>query len=87
MIYYPDPLIFIIKDKNNIIPIKDSKESEKYKNSKDYLNHLKEALDLPNEVENEVEINDIKYKSLISIIEDNNYVITNDNFKKMVLLF
>jgi len=50
------------------------------------LKHLKEALDLPNEVENEEEINGIKYKSLLSIIEDNNYVITNDNFNKMVLL-
>ena len=87
---FPDPLIFIIKEKmiyeKLYIPTKDSKDSEKYKNSKDYLKRLKEALDLPNEIENEVEINGIKYKSLLSIIEDSNYVITIDNFKKMVLL-
>ena len=87
---FPDPLIFIIKEKmiyeKLYIPTKNSKNSEKYKNSKDYLKRLKEVLDLPNEVEKEVEINDIKYKSLLSIIEDSNYVITIDNFKKMVLL-
>lgn len=33
---------------------------------------------------NDIEIDGIKYKSLRSIIEEenNNYVITNDNFKK-----
>ena len=103
---FPDPLIFIIKEKMKYdklyIPTKDSKNAEKYKNSKDYLQRIKEALYLPNEVEREVEKEvkeelekegekrvekkKIKYKSLLSIIEDNNYVITIDNFKKMVLL-
>ena len=55
-------------------------EFKKYKNSKDYLQRLKEVLDLPDKIED-----------LMSIIEgkgenDNNYVITNDNFKKMLLL-
>ena len=86
---FPSPLIFIIKEKNTydklMIPKRNSKE---YKNSKDYLNRIKEILDLPNEVEKDVEKDGIKYKSLLSIIEEknNNYVITNDNFKKMVLL-
>jgi len=103
---FPDPLIFINKEKMKYekiyIPTKDSKDSEKYKNSKDFLQRIKEALDLPNEVEKEVEkevkeefekeggkevkTKKIKYKSLLSIIEDNNYVITIDNYKKMVLL-
>ena len=52
---FPDPLIFIIKEKmiyeKLYIPTKNSKDSEKYKNSKDYLKRLKEALELPNEVE------------------------------------
>jgi len=53
------------------------KESLDYNSSKDYLQRIKEILNLPFTVE-----------SLLSIIEakNNNYVITNDNFKKMVLL-
>ena len=75
---FQDPLIFIIKDKKRYdelyIPSKYSKE---YKNSKDYLKRIKEILNLPNTVE-----------SLLSKIEEknNNYAITNDNFKKMILL-
>ena len=87
---FPGPLFFISKEKriyNKLfIHTKDSKESKKYRNSKDYLESFKAVLNLPNEVEKEVEKNDIKYKSLLSIIENNNYVITNDNFKKMILL-
>ena len=79
------PLIFIIKEKMKydklLIPEKDSKE---YQNSKDYLKRLKEILNLPNDVDK----SEGDLKSLLSIIEEknNNYVITNDNFKKMVLL-
>ncbi len=59
-------------------------ESNKYKNSKDYLKKIKDILDLPNEVEKDKD----EFKSLLSIIEDknNNFVITNDNFRKMILL-
>jgi hypothetical protein len=41
-------------------------------------------LNLPNEVEVDIEKDNIKLKSLLSIIEEenNNYVITIDNFKK-----
>ena len=82
---YPDPLIFIIKEKmiydNFFVPTSDS---DKYKDSNDYLNRMKQILNLPNKVKTEKN----GLKSLISIIEENgnNYVITNDNFKKMVLL-
>ena len=94
---FPSPLVFIIKEEMKYEELMIQKNDlKKYKKSNDYLNRLKEILYLPNEVnkdiEKEVEINGekkrIKYKSLLSIIEEenNNYVITNDNFKKMVLL-
>ena len=75
---FPSPLIFIIKEKKKydelVIPTNDSNE---FKNSEDYLKRFREILDLP-----------YTSKTLLSIIEEknNNYVITNDNFKKMVLL-
>ena len=81
------PLIFIIKEKmiidKLIIPTKEQ-DSDKYKSSEDYLKRIKEILNLPNEVKEDKG----DQKSLLSIIEEknNNYVITNDNFKKMVLL-
>ena len=92
---FPDPLIFIIKERmvydKLYIPTKDSnksKDSRIYANSNDYLKRIKEILNLPNYVEKEVEKDGKKLKSLLSIIEEknNNYVITIDNFKKMVLL-
>ena len=75
---FDTPLVFIIKEKKKFdelyIP---KKESLDYNSSKDYLQRIKEVLNLPFNIE-----------SLLSIIEakNNNYVITNDNFKKMVLL-
>jgi len=75
---FPSPLIFIIQEKmiydELYIP---EKSSNKYKSSKGYLKKFKKILDLPYSEE-----------TLLSIIEEenNNYVITNDNFKKMVLL-
>ncbi len=47
-----------------------------------YLKRLKKILDLDNDVENQKG----DKKSLISLLNDN-YVITEDNYKKMVLLF
>ena len=79
------PLIFVIKEKMKLdmlyIPTKKSKD---YQKSKDYLERIKKVLDLPNEVEKEVE----DKKSLLYILEekDNNYILVNDTFKKMVLL-
>ena len=67
---------------------KSSKNAKIYKNSKDFLKRIKEILDLPNNVEKDEEKDGKKLKSLLSIIEEknNNYVITIDNYKKMVLL-
>ena len=49
-----------------------------------YLKRLKFLLYLPNDLENEIDGN----KSLLSILEEgtDNYVITEDNYKKMILL-
>ena len=84
---FPTPLIFIIKEKmiyNRLyIP---TKETNEYNCSIDYLKRIKEILNLRNELETDKEIKGKKYKSLLSIIEKDDYVITNDNFKKMVLL-
>ena len=70
-----------MKSDKSYTPIKDSFE---YKDSKEYLRIIKEIFNLPNEVEEDIG----KYKSLLSIIEEknNNYVITIDNFRKIVLL-
>ena len=55
----------------------------KYKNTKDYLKVLKKILNLENPIDNEIEKDK---KSLLEIINENEYVITNDNFKKMILI-
>ena len=77
------PLYFIIKEKKKFFKLF-FPENKKYGNSKEYLTKIKEVLDLPNEIEKDKEY----LKSLISILEteDNKYVITDDNFKKMILL-
>ena len=82
---FKEPLIYKNKDKLKFeklyIPSHDSQE---YKNSVEFLAELKKFLNLPNDVEKEVN----GLNSLKSIIEEenNNYVITNDNYRKMVLL-
>ena len=82
---FPSPLIFLNPEKMKVhyfkVPEKDSQE---YKNSKEFLSRIKEILDIPNEVEKDEK----ELKSLISILEEenNNYVITNDNFRKIILL-
>ena len=79
------PLNFVIKEKKIYkmlyIPTNTSKD---YKNYNDYLKRIKEVLDLPNEVEKDLE----DKKSLISILKekDDDYIIINDTFKKMALL-
>ena len=77
---FENPLIFVYKNKDDyfyrqlFLPEKDS---NKYNNSKEYLLKIKEILNLPYKIED-----------LLAIIEEknNNYVITNDNFRKMMLL-
>ena len=61
-----------------------TKTTNEYENSGAYLKRMKELLNIPNEVDKDIG----ELKSLLSIIgqEGNNYVITNDNFKKMISL-
>ena len=79
------PLIFIIKEKMSYEPLKIEKIISNPKNSsKEYLSYIKNILNLPNEIEEGKK----GKKSLLSILsyQTDNYVITNDNFTKMVLL-
>ena len=79
------PIIFIIKEKMEADPLQIPKiNSRLFNSSKDYLLRLKQVLNLPNDVEQDIG----DQKSLLSILDyqSDNYVITNDNFKKMVLL-
>ena len=75
---FPEPLIFIVKEKmiyhKLIVP---ENNSEEFSGSKAYLERFKEIINLP-----------YTKTKLMSIIEEknSNYVIINDNFKKMVLL-
>ena len=80
------PLIFdniekMIKEDVNIL----QKDINKFYYSKYYLKKMKEIFDITKEVEME----DENAQSLLSILnyKDDNYVITNDNFKKMIFLF
>ena len=78
-------LIFINKVKKTFHKLIISKtEYKEYKSTKKYLAKIKEILDIPNDVEKDIE----DKKSLLSILNyrTDNYVITNDNFKKMVFL-
>ena len=83
---FDNPFLFSIIEKILIENInKSEKESTRYNYSKFYLKIMKEIFEIDNEIE--VEKND--KKSLLSILEykTQNYIITNDNFKKMLLLF
>ncbi len=79
------PLIFIIKETMRYEELEITKiTSKKNISSKDYLSYLKKALFIPNEIE--AEKNGLK--PLVSILnyKTDDYVITNDNFTKMILL-
>ena len=81
-----DPLIFILKNEKLYYELQlPTRYFSQYKNiPNDYLLGIKAILNLPNEVDRDVG----DKKSLLSIINEknNSYVMTNDNFKKMVLL-
>ena len=96
--YFKYPLIYI---DNNTIKLfdlyEDKYQKEKIKKfNKDvdrvylidtykYLNKFKQLLNLPNDLENDMDNN----RSLLSILGQGiyNYVITDDNYKKMILLY
>ena len=85
------PLIFVIIEKMKYVPIKIPQyNSKSNKKSEEYLADIKKALNLDNEVDKDIgKPKKSGYKmSLKSILshESDDYVITNDNFKKMILL-
>ena len=75
-------ILEILFDINKITNQENS--SAKEQDSKYYLQKIKEILNLPNEIENEIG----DKKSLLSILncQMDNYAITKDNFTKMILL-
>ena len=77
---FPYPLFFIVNEQIKYF----DEYSQHCKNTEEYLEKFKEILELPNEVKNDVG----ELKSLLSILEEKNnyYVITNDNYKKMLLI-
>jgi len=81
---YKTPLIFNYKNKDyyRTIFLSDT-ELEKYKSDIDFLEKIKNILELENPV---LETKDSNLKSLKQIIDRDNYVITKDNFRKMILI-
>jgi len=78
------PLIFINKEKKKYEDLKIDDVVKKTNNLKTYLEYMKKML----YIENEVEVEKDGLKSLLSILnyQTDNYVITSDNFTKMILL-
>ena len=74
------PLIFIDKKKKMFhnVELNNINKGSSY----EYLKALKEILNLPNEIEKD---SDDK-KSLLSILKKDEYIITNDIFKKLILI-
>ena len=79
------PLIFV-NNKNRVITrlFISEKNTKEYKNTLDYIKIIKRIFNLSNDVEKDID----NKKSLISIIneKDNNYVITRDNYIKILLI-
>jgi len=79
------PLIFIIMEKKEYVPLRiPDINSKSYTDSDKYLIDIKSALNLENEVNKDK--GDIKSLKSILNYKSDDYVITNDNFKKMILL-
>ena len=79
---YDTPLIFINKTIDNYIEVNLSDKYLKNKTQEDYLNELKPILSIFNPKISFEKGN----KFLLELFQKDNYVITNDNFKKMILI-
>ena len=79
---YESPIIFIIKNSIYYKEIYLSDEKLEGKKPLDFLSIIKDVLNLNNPVKKTINSN---LKSLKEIIEKDNYVITKDNFRKMIL--
>ena len=84
---YKKNLIFIMEKIHKYVDLNISNDylQKKYKNPVDYLKTLKKILLLKNPVDPK-EANHEGKISLLEIINKDEYVITNDNFKKMILI-
>ena len=86
---YDFPLILIKKEKLSYkeISSKLNIQERRLKTNKndiyEYLEKIKNILNIPNDIE----INIGENKSLLSILNSDNYIITNDIFRKMILLY
>ena len=84
------PLIFIFtkKNKNYYTELDISEEGlENYKTSKDFLKKLRHILNLNNPINDTEQSEEYKNRtSLEEIINRDKYVITKDNFRKMILI-
>lgn len=79
-----------LRNKQNNIPLiffkdEEIKEEDKFNNSKFYLKKMQEIFEFSNEESIDIE----NENNLLSILydKDDNFIITKDNFKKMVLLY
>ena len=85
---YNFPLIFINKETFQVTRISLNQERQ-FQNNKNeiYLNldKIKQILNLPNDIDKDID----KYKSLTSILNypEENYIITNDIFRKIALIY
>ena len=82
-------LIFCIRETMKVYALQfPTIKPGEYRKPEYYLLMLKEALNLYNDVEKNLEKNNETFMSLLDILKykTDNYIITNDNFKKMVLI-
>ena len=78
------PIKIVLKEEMKFISLELKKNKLNNINQKDYLSRIKRMMNLKNEIDNDKDNN----KSLLSILDykTENYVITNDNFNKMILI-
>jgi len=82
---FDTPLIFINKEKKISTLLRfDDKYSNEFKNSEYYLSKIKKVLNIPNDVEKEE--GDKKLLKSILNYKTDNFVISEDTFRKMILL-
>ena len=83
---YETPLIFNLKDTENYKKIDLSQKELEKLSEIDFLIKIKEILNLENPIDSKEKEKGSNLKPLIEIIHQDNYVITIDNFRKMVLI-
>ena len=80
---YEIPLIFIIKNSDKFVKVDLTSENLNKKKTHDFLSEIKYIFQLENPIKKDKNSNLI---SLEEIINRDNYVITSDNYRKMILI-